>query len=271
MSDVAVVALCDAVAVFPEPVEEALPAAGLVGEWVLHVHCFLVRIGGRVVLVDTGLGPPWAPGSRWLAGAAPARPSRLLAELERVGVPAGDVTDVVLTHLHLDHVGWNVGGGADAPVPTFPNARHHVQAVEVANLRGGSPAHQRMYASHVRPLADAGLLTTVDGPATVAAGARLWPAPGHSPGHQVLVLEDGDRRLTVSGDAFVHPAQAADPAVAYRYESDPAIAAATRRDLLRRGGLLAPAHWPATLVEVGGEMVRTVDSCPAGSGSYWPA
>jgi glyoxylase-like metal-dependent hydrolase (beta-lactamase superfamily II) len=256
--------LCDASAVFPEPVEDALPGAGLVGEWVLHVHCFLVRTGGRVVLVDTGLGPPWAPGSRWLAGDAPAEPSGLLAELDRVGVPPVDITDVVLTHLHLDHVGWNVRGEAGAPVPTFPNARHHVQAVEVANLRDGSPAHQRMYATHVRPLADAGLLVTVDGPAAVAPGARLWPAPGHSPGHQVLVLEDGDRRLTVSGDTFVHPAQATDPAVPYKYESDPDTAAATRRELLSAGGLLAPAHWPATLVEIAGgdETVRTLRSCP---------
>jgi hypothetical protein len=57
-----VVALCDAVGTAPEPLEAMFPALGRTGTWRLHVHCFPVRAGSRLVLVDTGIGPAPAPG-----------------------------------------------------------------------------------------------------------------------------------------------------------------------------------------------------------------
>jgi hypothetical protein len=55
------VAVCDGSGAFPEPLESAFPNAGLAGPWRLHVHCHLLFVAARVVLVDTGTGPPWAP------------------------------------------------------------------------------------------------------------------------------------------------------------------------------------------------------------------
>lgn len=249
---VTVSVLCDACVLFPEPTEQVFPGGGVSGLWPLHVHCYLLRLrtlgAERLILVDTGLGEPWAPGFRWLAAPSSVQPSGLLAELAALGVVPADVTDVVLTHLHLDHVGWNVHGVP--PTPTFPNARYIVQAVETENLRGGGPADRDLYDSHVEPLAAAGQLDRADGPCIVAPNVRLHPAPGHTAGHQVVVVDASVGTVTMSGDAFVHPVQAADPSIAYRFEADPAIAASTRRQLLRSGGLLAPAHWVATLSQV---------------------
>lgn len=235
-----VTVLCDAAGVFPEPLEDAFPGLGQTGQWPLHVHCLLIRSGGRVVLVDTGLGPPWAPAGGWFS-----RPARLPEELGAAGVSASDVTDVVLTHLHPDHLGWNVLG-EDDPVPHFPNARHVVQAAELAHLRGNGEEWEDLYDTHVRPLVEGDLLVEVDGPTQLLPRIDLILAPGHTPGHQCVLIDAPDRPLLVTGDAFVHPGQIADPGLAYRYERDPEAAAATRRRLLsvaaERGVLLSPAH-----------------------------
>ena len=69
------------------------------------------------MLVDTGTGPPWAPAATWFP-----KPGGLLEGLGAEGVSPTDVTDVILTHLHADHVGWSVHGDAAAPLPTFAMA-----------------------------------------------------------------------------------------------------------------------------------------------------
>jgi glyoxylase-like metal-dependent hydrolase (beta-lactamase superfamily II) len=236
--------LCDAYGMFPEPLETVFAGSGLAGDWQLHVHCFLIRTGGATVLVDAGTGPGWAPATQWFG-----RPGRLLDELETLGVAPVDVTHLVLTHLHLDHVGWVVHGPADRPEPTFPQARHVVQRAELDPERLGG-----LYGTHVVPLLDAGLLDAYDGSAELLPGVELVPTPGHTAGHQCVRLDDGTEQLIISGDAFVHPAQVDDPAIVYVYEDDATQATHSRRSLLadatRRPMVLAPAHFAATMAMI---------------------
>ncbi|WP_153535301.1 MBL fold metallo-hydrolase [Actinomadura macrotermitis] len=239
------------------PVEETFPGAapelwermraeepaafGPSGEWILRFHCFLLRPpGGGLTLVDTGIGPAGSPAAAW----APV-PGRLPAALAGAGVAPGDVGTVVLTHLHSDHASGAVVAGA----PLFPNARHLVQERELAGLRReGGPVLDAV----VRPLLDAGLVDAADGEARLAPDVRAVPTPGHTAGHQSVVL--GDDRLLVAGDVVLHPVQLADPAVTYLYDDDPARAAATRADLLARlrarGGTIAAPHLPRPFVDV---------------------
>ena len=258
------VALCDGSGDFPEPLETTLPDAGLAGPWRLHVHCHLLFVDSRVALVDTGTGPPWAPAATWFP-----RPGGLLEALGIEGVSAADVTDVVFTHLHSDHVGWSVHGDPAAPSPTFPNARHLVQQVELARLSAGTPGQRALHDSHLRPLVDAGLIEAVDGGATPLPNVSLVPTPGHTAGHQSVAVDRSDTTLLISGDVFVHPAQVTDPSVGYVYEDDPAEAIRTRRRVLADAAvnrtLLATAHFEATtvLIEVGadGAGLRPVQTC----------
>jgi len=163
-----------------------------------------------------------------------------------MGVAPDEVTHVVLTHLHLDHLGWIVQGSADHPDPTFPNARHVVQRAELdPELLGG------LYTTHVLPVLDAGLLDIVEGVAELVQGMQLVPTPGHTIGHQSVVVDTGAERLVICGDVFVHPAQVADPGLAYVHEEDPVLAAATRRAVLADAAdqptVIAPAHFEATM------------------------
>ena len=242
---------------FPTATEQHWEAARVVdraafGEgdaWELDFRCFVIRgPGDRLILVDTGVGPDGSPAAAW----APT-PGRLPSELPRAGIDVADVDTVVLTHLHEDHYGWSVGLDGE---PMFPNARYVVQAREVEALPDGDSALSYV----VDPLRLAGQLDTVSGAARLAAGPRggrvsLVPTPGHTPGHQSLVLEHRERQLIVTGDVLVHAVQLVDPDVGYRFEADPEVARRTRRALLRRArgrrATLATAHLGRPYVDLG--------------------
>ena len=241
--------LCDARGTFPEPVEDVFPEIDAHGAWPLHIHCFLLLVAGHVVLVDAGAGPPGSPAAGWSD-----EPGHLLDDLADAGLAPAEVTHVILTHLHIDHVGWTVGRSS---TPTFPNARHIVQEAELAHL-----GRRRPYETHLRPLREAGILHAVDGAVRVLPNVDVVLTPGHTPGHQSVVAHLQKHTLLMAGDAFVHPEQLRRPRLAYRYESDPAAAAETRRRLLRRtaepGTVVAPSHFPSTMLTVEGSGLGAV-------------
>jgi glyoxylase-like metal-dependent hydrolase (beta-lactamase superfamily II) len=219
--------------------------------WNLDFRCYAVRgPRDRLTLVDTGVGPVGSPASAW----APV-PGRLPAELDLAGISPEDVDTVVLTHLHEDHFGWSVGLDG---TPVFPNARYVVQRREVAALAAGEAAMTYV----VDPLRASGQLDQVDGAArlaTVGRGAGGWigvvPTPGHTPGHQSVVVDGRGAQVIVTGDVLVHAVQLVDPGVGYRFEADPEAARRSRRWLLAearaRGAVLATAHLTRPWTDVG--------------------
>ncbi|GAB2558762.1 MBL fold metallo-hydrolase [Kribbella endophytica] len=236
-----VTVLCDAVAVFPEPVGDALPgwsaeqqswtesaAPGNVaadGGWLLHFHSYLVTTDQHAVLVDTGVGPAGGEAAEWLGTAG-----RLPQLLEAAGVGADEIDTVILTHVHLDHAGWNTDGDR----PRFGNAQYVVQQAELDHARGSTT-----YRNLIEPLGSQ--LRAVDGRVSVA-GVTLLPTPGHTPGHQSVLTD----RALIAGDVLVHPAQAKWPELVYVYEREPAVATTSRREVLRLaaelGVPIAAAH-----------------------------
>ncbi|MEP6649036.1 MAG: MBL fold metallo-hydrolase [Lapillicoccus sp.] len=190
--------------------------------WALDFRCVVIRRpDGRVTLVDVGIGPEGSP-AVW----APL-PGRLASALGEVGIGVGDVDTVVLTHLHEDHCGGVVAGSGRL---LFPEARHVVQAVEIAALR--DDPEQAIWSYAVEPLLDSGLLDEVDGRVSLTSGITVVPTPGHSVGQQSVVVTAGDDKVVVTGDVLVHVVQLANPDVAYRSEADQAVAADTPRRLL---------------------------------------
>ncbi|WP_405859765.1 MBL fold metallo-hydrolase [Streptomyces sp. NBC_00090] len=255
-----VTALLDATGLFFKAARDAFPGAvaadwaeaaaldpgavGPEGAWRLDFRCFAVADpdGAGWTLVDAGVGPAEGPGAPW----CPV-PGRLPDVLADAGIDRADVHTVVLTHLHEDHTGW----AADAAGrPFFPQARYVVQRAETAALDRADP----VWSWVVEPLREAGQLHEVDGEHRLRPGVTLLPTPGHTPGHQsVLVGRPGGRDVLVTGDLLVHAVQLANPAVAYAHERDPAAARASREELLARavesGAVLATAHLTRPFVE----------------------
>ncbi|MEU6207601.1 MBL fold metallo-hydrolase [Micromonospora musae] len=205
------------------------------GRWWLGFRCFAIRVGdGPVTLVDAGIGPADSPAASW----APV-PGRLPAELAAAGIDPADVRTVVLTHLHTDHVGWAVTGSPGTPY--FRNATYLLQRAEAAAVDRVNP---QLEAGLVAPLRAAGQLREVDGEASIAPGVRLLPTPGHTPGHQCVLLDGREERLLLTGDLLVHAVQLVDPELAYAHEADPDTARTSRTTLLRT---LATQPGPTTL------------------------
>ena len=204
---------------------------------------FLLRHGGRTVLVDAGMGPgpvAYFPG---LAGT-------LLDRLARIGVSAGEIDTVVFTHLHVDHVGWACDEHSH---PMFPVARYVVAEPEwhhwSANGESAGRAHHvEAIRRYVRPLADSGHLTVVASDTEIVPGAWLRAAQGHSPGHHVLEVDCAGRKLLLAGDLWHCAAQIGEPSWCHRADMDPAAATATRRRIAAwaavEGAVIGAGHMP---------------------------
>jgi glyoxylase-like metal-dependent hydrolase (beta-lactamase superfamily II) len=206
--------------------------------WLLPFCAFLIRSRAETVLVDAGVGP--GPGEF-----LPARQGWLPGELSRAGVAPDDVDLVILTHLHVDHIGWAAVDGR----PFFARARHAVSGVD---WRFFANRGDETFAAKLAPLERAGVLALVElERAEVASGVALRPTPGHTPGHLSVEIGGETRRAFVLGDVAVHPVQLHDPRLAYVYEESAAVAAETRESVLREVAdgdvVVAAGHFPGGL------------------------
>jgi glyoxylase-like metal-dependent hydrolase (beta-lactamase superfamily II) len=232
----------------------------------LPIGVFVVRAAGRVVLVDAGLGPTeqTLPSEMTLTGGA------LPAELRRAGLRADDITDVVVTHLHSDHVGWLFSAEGS---PVFGNASiwfgegdwewFVTGAGEMApHIRHG---FLTITASRLRP---------IDSEVEMARGVAVVPTPGHTPGHLGLRLYGGGQCVWLLGDAITHPVQLIEPTWHSFGDVNARQAHDTRAELwseLRQGRTRAAgAHFPdlafGTVVVDRGEHWVTTPSRPSRHG-----
>ncbi|MFF7443615.1 MBL fold metallo-hydrolase [Streptomyces sp. NPDC008122] len=218
---------------------------------VMALQTWVLRSGGRTVLVDTGVGDgrerPHSPHFHH-------RQDGFLGRLERAGVRPEDVDVVVNTHLHADHVGWNTRPVEGEWAPTFPNARYLLPAADDFHFGpenaygGGLQEEDRLiYGDSVAPVHRAGLVTLWDGSHRIDENLVLESAPGHTPGSAVLRLASGTDRAVFVGDLLHSPVQILDPERASCFCLDPAGAAASRRRILERAAdereLVVPAHF----------------------------
>jgi glyoxylase-like metal-dependent hydrolase (beta-lactamase superfamily II) len=184
---------------------------------ILHLDLggFLIRTGDRTVLVDTGAGT--IDNGKYAGG-------RFLDSLRAHGVTPGDVTDVVFTHLHFDHVGWATQKGR----VVFPNATYRVHADDWAHFVE-SPDAQPGAVRKLSPLA--AHLETFDGEVTLAPGLTARPAAGHTPGSTVFVVSSGDQRGLLLGDVVHSVVELAEPDWEAVFDLDPVAASAVRNTL----------------------------------------
>jgi glyoxylase-like metal-dependent hydrolase (beta-lactamase superfamily II) len=229
-------------------------------DWPLNV--LVVRSGGRTILVDSGLGDEYPDFPR--AG-------HLAPRLEAAGIDLASITDVVLTHMHMDHVGGLLVDGVKDRLR--PDLRIHVAAAEVKFWATPDFSHTSMPSAVPAVLRSAATrflndyhsqLRLFEEEYEVAPGVVVCRTGGHTPGHSVLRLASGGDRLTFAGDA-IFPVGFDHPDWHNGFEHDPEESARVRIRLLRElaatGDTLVATHLPfpsVGRVAVAGEVFRWV-------------
>jgi glyoxylase-like metal-dependent hydrolase (beta-lactamase superfamily II) len=212
-------------------------------DWALNV--VVVRSGDRTILIDAGMGTEFPDLEK---------SGHVIHRLEAAGVDLATVTDVVLTHMHMDHVGGLLIDGVKARLR--PDLRIHVAAAEVkfwedpdfskVAMPDGFPDALRKtakkFAAEYR-----NQLRTFEDECEVAPGVVVTRTGGHTPGHSIVRVTSGGEQLIFAGDlvftvGFEHPDWF------NGFEHDPEEAVRVRIKLLREvaetGGLLVATHMP---------------------------
>jgi glyoxylase-like metal-dependent hydrolase (beta-lactamase superfamily II) len=194
-------------------------------------NVLVVRSGEQTILVDAGLGMD--PNLKL------EKAGRLVQRLEAAGIPLDSITDVVITHMHMDHIGGLTIDGTHERMR--PDLRVHVAAAEVEfwknpdfsktvmpegfpdALRATAKRFMEQYGSQIR---------TFDTEAEVAPGVTAQLTGGHTPGHCMVRVASGGDALTFVGDA-IFQVGFDQPGWYNGFEHDPEESERVRVNLLR--------------------------------------
>lgn len=160
----------------------------------------LVRTPAEVVLIETGVGDQFDPKAREIYGID--HDDRLLAALAREGLATADISKVIFSHLHFDHVGNATRRNDQGElIPTFENAEYIVQRSEWEAAVAPTLRNKASYLGNLfLPIEAAGQLHLVEGDGEITPGIRSVLTGGHSHGHQVLFLESSGAGAVFWGD-----------------------------------------------------------------------
>ena len=179
----------------------------------LSIQPLLIRGDDKVVLIDTG------------AGGQMGTANRLPASLAAAGVQPAQVTDILISHGHGDHVGGLVSNGA----LVFPNARIRMSAAEWTALQADAELAAMILIITPR-------VETFEPGAQVTPSITAVALQGHTPGHSGYEIVSGQDRLLYVGDALhssIISVERPEYVNQWDFESDAAIA--TRLAVLGRG------------------------------------
>jgi glyoxylase-like metal-dependent hydrolase (beta-lactamase superfamily II) len=224
------------------------------GKVVMSFHSFVLKTGRHTIMIDTCCGndKPRPGRDQFNKGK-----SDYLGGLASLGVKPEEVTHVMCTHLHWDHVGWNTRLVDGKWVPTFPNAKYvmakreydfwdGVYAKEKDNPKTDN-MHALSFEDSVLPIMRAEKAVLVDDDFELDKGIWLEPCHGHSPGHVVVNVESGGKKGAFIGDVIHHPMQLLFPDLSCRADFDMNASRVSRRALMEKhadtGNIIMPQHF----------------------------
>jgi glyoxylase-like metal-dependent hydrolase (beta-lactamase superfamily II) len=198
-----------------------------------------VRTDDDLIVIDTGYGADTHGG----------RTGHLLEELVRAGYGREEVTKVVTTHPHGDHIKGNTLVEDGRRQPTFPRARHYLARHDWDWARTSETVRQTVeFDAHLATLDALGLLTLVEGAQPIAPGVSAFPTPGHTPGHTSVLIESAGDTAVVLGDVCHHVEHFSHLDWVSTFDTNPALTPQSRARVLQlaveRNALVMCPHVP---------------------------
>ena len=223
----------------------------------VNLGSYLVVADDYSLLVDTGIGPvPLEPFPDLSGDLVPTMRGQC-------GRGPEDVDLVFATHMHFDHIGWHVTSGDAGPRATFPRARYVLPrgdweaifdpSLPASGPHGGDYSQGAADLFHLsRPIAEdiqrVAEVETVPGGAQITDEVTTVDTPGHTPGHQSLLISSGGERAFIMGDAIHLPVQVDVPERVMGADVHPGLGARTRSETVRwleeEGLMPAIGHFP---------------------------
>lgn len=227
----------------PGEIDKAFGNAFLKPPIEMSVNAFLINTGSKLVLVDAGAGTAFGPTL-----------GHLTASLRAAGYQPEQIDDVLITHMHGDHIGGLITDGK----ATFPNATLHIDKHEtdywMDEAHAGTAPTETKGSFKLAPVAlgpyiAAGKLKPYEGNAEFVPGISAVEAPGHTPGHAFYKIVSQGKTLVLWGDVLHAAAvQFPDPAVTVVWDNDSGLAKHTREkafaEAAKNGWWVASAHLP---------------------------
>lgn len=210
----------------------------------LNLNCLLIQLGGKNIIVDTGVGSKEMDGLREQYGLGP---SKLTKALKSMGVSPNQIDIVILTHLHFDHCGGctRIDRAGDL-IPTFPKAKHFVQKVCWDEAMSPSERFRSVYFERdFKPLQEWEQMELLDGDEEILPGLSVTRTDGPAKGHQIVTVNHGGERVAFLGD-LVPTAHHLDLVSIPSFDQYPEETLEVKRDLLaraeREGWLIIFSH-----------------------------
>lgn len=227
----------------PGEIDSLLSRSFLANPTEASINAFLIELGGRRVLVDTGAGELFGPGNG----------GRLPEALAAAGVAPESITEILITHVHSDHSGGLVRAGK----MMFPRATIHAGGPDVRFFSDASNAAKTGYDKRywaeteltLKPYIDAGRVKPFDDTREILPGIRAELHPGHTPGSAFYTLRSKGQSIVFIGDVIhVGPVQFPRPDITITFDLDQEKARDARRNAFDQfavdRALIAAPHLP---------------------------
>lgn len=177
--------------IIPKPLWDKTNPADDKNRIKLGARCLLLQSDSKKILIETGIGTGWDDKFKKIYDVDQSE-NDLYQSLGKKGIVPSDITDVILTHLHFDHVGGAIVIESDKSVPAFPNAKYHVQKEHYEYALNSSDKDKGSFITNrFVPLAEEGVLnfTNVDQFDDEISFIKVY---GHTIAQQLIKLSDGN-------------------------------------------------------------------------------
>ena len=219
--------------IIPKPVWEKKVPADQLNRVNMVTRSLLLVSDEKKILIDTGNGTKWETKYKQIYNINTDQ-YNIEKSLGKYGFSSEQITDVVCTHMHFDHIGGNTKIKSGKMVPTFPNAKYWISQENWKLANHPSQKDAGSFIEHDwKVLAENQMIEIIDGREPFIEGMETFVTHGHTPGLLHPVVSDGSNKLFYGADIFPMAAHIPIPWV-MAYDVQPVVTMEEKQKLLQK-------------------------------------
>ena len=221
--------------IIPKPVWEKKVSADELNRVNMVTRSLLLVSDEKKILIDTGNGTKWEEKYKQIYDINTDQ-YNIEKSLGKYGFSSEQITDVICTHMHFDHIGGNTKIKSGEVVPTFPNAKYWISQENWKLANHPSQKDAGSFIEHDwKVLAENQMIEIIDGREPFIEGIETFVTHGHTPGLLHPIVSDGSNKLFYGADIFPMAAHIPIPWV-MAYDVQPVVTMEEKQKLLQKMG-----------------------------------